>query len=145
MIRLVFIAIIYFPGTVLHEFSHYAFAKLLGVPVHGFSVMPRFIDRGMEFGHVRIQRVDIFRRGLIAIAPMIVGIISFGVAVYIFMQNDTTTVARIGLGYFLLCILNMMVPSREDFRIARPAITSICVIVCGVFIVFLLRSLGILP
>ncbi len=67
-------ALLFLPGTLVHEFAHWGMAKLLGVKTGGFSVLPK-VQKG---GEVRLGSVDVRGGGLaehtlIGMAPMLLG------------------------------------------------------------------------
>jgi hypothetical protein len=63
-----------FPGTLVHELSHWLFAKLLGVRTLRFSLGPQMRGQGaVQFGAVTFQRSDFLRESLIGVAPLLVG------------------------------------------------------------------------
>jgi len=68
---------IFFPGVLLHEFSHFVVAKLLGVRAHGFSVIPKMMPEGyLRMGYVSVDQSDIVRDSLIGLAPLVFGTLS---------------------------------------------------------------------
>ncbi len=72
-LRLLFYLLL--PGVMLHEASHYIFAKLLLVPTHGISVgIGRANKKSVSLGSVNIQHTDPIRESLIGVAPFVVGI-----------------------------------------------------------------------
>ena len=67
-------SIVFFPGVLIHEGSHYWTAKLLGVETRGFSVIPENIEDGkLIMGYVEIAKTDPLRESLIGIAPLLLG------------------------------------------------------------------------
>ncbi|MFP3853806.1 MAG: hypothetical protein ACLFWD_05880 [Anaerolineales bacterium] len=67
-------ALLFFPGVVLHEGSHWLVAKILRVPTHGFSLLPRRTQNKMiRFGYVKTGAVDPIRASLIGLAPLMAG------------------------------------------------------------------------
>ncbi len=69
-----FFSIIFLPGVLLHEFSHYLMAVLLGVPAARFSLSPQILPNGrLQLGYVETGRTDVFRDSLIGAAPIIAG------------------------------------------------------------------------
>ena len=63
------------PGIVLHEASHYVFARLLFVRTGGVNVgIGERRTKKVSLGSVDIARVDPVRESLIGVAPFIVGI-----------------------------------------------------------------------
>lgn len=79
-----FISLLFLPGTVIHEFSHAAVAKILRVPVGKITLYPHKDDKTGEIkaGSVEIAKKDIFRLALIGIAPLIVGLTLVTLLVY---------------------------------------------------------------
>ena len=72
-------AILFLPGVLIHELSHYGMARLLNVPVGSLSLIPQPLPDGrMRLGYVETKSTDFFRDALIGAAPLIVG--SFVVA-----------------------------------------------------------------
>lgn len=66
--------VIFLPGVFLHELSHFAMAKVLGVRTGGFSVIPRSLPNGrLQLGYVETAKSDIVRDSLIGAAPLIFG------------------------------------------------------------------------
>ena len=67
-------SLLFFPGVLLHELSHYVTAVMLGVPAARFSVVPRSLPGGrLQLGYVETARTDIVRDSLVGAAPVIVG------------------------------------------------------------------------
>jgi hypothetical protein len=77
--------IIVFPGTVVHELSHYLACLLTGVRVHEVKLFSPQQDGAI--GWVIHDRADPLRRSLIAIAPFIGG----SVAIYVLMRVGLST------------------------------------------------------
>ena len=71
---IVIFQMIFFPGVLLHEGSHFLMAKLLRVRTGRFSVIPRPLpDRRLQLGFVETAKSDILRDSLIGAAPLIFG------------------------------------------------------------------------
>ena len=67
-------SLLFFPGILLHELSHFLMARLLGVQTGGFSLLPRVLPDGrLQLGYVETAKTDIFRDSLIGAAPLIAG------------------------------------------------------------------------
>ncbi|MCF6278339.1 MAG: hypothetical protein L3J16_06290 [Anaerolineales bacterium] len=67
-------SLIFFPGVVLHEFSHFLVAKLIGVRTGDFSLIPRSMPDGhVRLGYVEVSKTDMLRDSLIGAAPLIFG------------------------------------------------------------------------
>ncbi len=67
-------SIIFLPGVMLHELSHYLVALLLGVHAASFSLIPQLLPNGrLQLGYVETTKTDFLRDSLIGAAPLIAG------------------------------------------------------------------------
>jgi hypothetical protein len=67
-------SVLFFPGVVLHELSHFLVAKLLFVPTGSFSLVPQTLKDGrLQLGYVETQQTDAARDSLIGAAPLFAG------------------------------------------------------------------------
>jgi hypothetical protein len=67
-------SIIFLPGVILHEFSHYLIAVILGVQTAKFSLVPEMLPDGrLQLGYVETSKTDIVRDSLIGAAPLLIG------------------------------------------------------------------------
>ncbi len=108
----------FFPGTLIHELSHYFAAKLLFVPVGNFSLFPTRGEREVILGSVAIARVDTLRRTLVGVAPMFFGVVLILAGTYLTISYRLYSDWRVAamLGYFLFVISNSMFSSRQDLK-----------------------------
>lgn len=67
------LAILFLPGTFIHEVSHFITALFLLVPVGEMKLIPEVSDRGVNLGSVQIGKTDVLRHAIIGIAPFVVG------------------------------------------------------------------------
>jgi hypothetical protein len=75
-ISMALFSLLFLPGVLLHELSHYLMAKLLEVPTGRFSIIPRKVDGGrIQLGYVETASTDFVRDALIGMAPLISGIL----------------------------------------------------------------------
>jgi hypothetical protein len=73
-ISLTLFSLLFFPGVLLHEGSHYLMARLLGVKTGRFSLVPRPLGKGrLQLGFVETSTADFFRDALIGAAPLLAG------------------------------------------------------------------------
>lgn len=73
-IALAIFAILFFPGVLLHEGSHWLMARLLGVKTGRFSLIPTPLANGkLRLGYVETATPDIARDALIGVAPLLAG------------------------------------------------------------------------
>jgi hypothetical protein len=72
-------SIIFLPGVLLHELSHFLMAHLLGVRTGRFSIFPKKLPNGqLQLGYVETATTDFIRDALIGAAPLIAGGIFIG-------------------------------------------------------------------
>ena len=72
-------SLLFFPGVLLHELSHYVMASLLRVRTGRFSLLPDLMPDGkLRLGYVETVPTDIFREALIGAAPLITGGLAVG-------------------------------------------------------------------
>lgn len=69
-----FFSIVFLPGVLLHEFSHYLMAVILGVQTARFSLVPEMLPDGrLQLGYVETSKTDVARDSIIGAAPLFVG------------------------------------------------------------------------
>lgn len=129
-------ALLLLPGVVLHEFSHWLVARMLGVRTRNFSLLPRLKpDGSIRFGFVETDRADPVRSALIGVAPLVSGALVLTTLVYrslglgsILMGEDVFSLETVRiLGerfvetpdlwfwlYLAIVISNTMLPSAAD-------------------------------
>jgi hypothetical protein len=67
-------SMLFFPGVVLHELSHYITARLLMVRTGRLSVLPQVMpDGALRLGFVEVAATDPVRDALIGAAPLLAG------------------------------------------------------------------------
>jgi hypothetical protein len=73
-IALTIFAILFFPGVLLHEGSHWLMANLLGVKTGSFSLIPKPLANGrLRLGYVETATPDFARDAIIGFAPLLTG------------------------------------------------------------------------
>lgn len=117
-ITIYIMAIILFPGTIIHELSHFLMAIILFVPVTNIAFLPRLQNDKLILGQVSVQKTDPIRRLLIGASPVVMGVI----LIYSFFYFLTTYAS---LSFFwtivILCYLsftvgNTMFSSEKDME-----------------------------
>jgi hypothetical protein len=126
--------LVFLPGTLLHELSHWFVAQVLGVRTGRLELGPKVVRGGVvQMGAVTYQRSDVVRESLVGLAPLITGSIvvvlltyrRFGLVVpsVLGFQGIWELVRRIWQApdswiwlYLLLSVSNTMLPSSSDRR-----------------------------
>lgn len=71
---IIIFSLLFFPGVLLHETSHYLIARLLNVRTGRFSLVPRPLPDGrLQLGFVETAQADFLRDALIGFAPLLFG------------------------------------------------------------------------
>jgi hypothetical protein len=113
-----FMAILFFPGTVIHELSHFLMAALLFVPVGQMEFWPKIDGDNVKLGSVQVAQTDIFRRFLIGAAPFLFGValllavLFFGVSSNLFGEIWFVVLMM----YVAFEIGNTMFSSKKDME-----------------------------
>lgn len=109
------ITILFFPGTVVHEMSHFFAAMLLNLRVRSANVLPVFEADGIKLGTVVYERKDPFRGILVGIAPLFGGVAaSWGLVALLYLPVASSFLAQIAIYYLLFTITSMQFSSRQD-------------------------------
>ncbi len=157
-LALALFSILFLPGVLLHETSHYVVARLLGVRTRRFSIIPQVtVDARLRLGYVETAQADVFRDTLIGAAPFV-----FGGAAVAYLGIDRLGIAPLfdlaiqgswsqlwaAVGalplrpdfwlwfYLTFTISSMMLPSPADRRAWLPVIlvllgTAVLALVVG--------------
>lgn len=148
-------SLIFFPGVLLHEISHWAAAKLLGVRTGRVSLFPLPTGKGrLQMGYVETAETDWLRDALIGAAPLVTGglfvayagIMRLGVGqswMQLIPANFPTSVQAILATYsqpdfwmwfyLIFAVSSMMFPSASDRRTWLPVVLILGVL-SGIFI-----------
>jgi hypothetical protein len=135
-------SLLFFPGVLLHEGSHFVMAKLLGVPTGSVSFIPQSIEGNrLRLGFVETGQTDILRDALIGMAPMLsggafiayAGIVQLGfLSVWEGLASGNLETALAGLAvsyaspdfwlwfYLMVAVSSTMFPSASDRRAWLP-------------------------
>lgn len=126
-----FIALIFLPGTIIHELSHAFIAKLLFVHVGRIELMPEMQEDSLKLGSVEVGKTDFIRNFSIGVAPFFVGTV-----LILFIMFYAFTNALIGLNwltailiYVLFVTSNSMYSSKKDLEGAIEFFIFVCLIV----------------
>lgn len=132
--------LLYLPGILLHEGTHWLAAWLLRLKPHAFTVWPTLRGNTLELGSVQMAETDIWRDTAVGLAPLAVG--STAMAVIGTQILYATELAELALGlrfrlivgwfremlaiqdstlwlYLLFAFGNGMMPSVSDRRSLR--------------------------
>ena len=135
--------ILFLPGTLIHELSHWLMAKLLAVRTGRIEIWPQVKRNGAVWlGTVQVGRADPLRSSLIGLAPLVVGsILSALIGAHLHLDQMGSALAvgqpqivwqSLGQSvtlpdfwlwiYLLFAIANRMLPSPADRQAWTPVI-----------------------
>lgn len=109
-------SMLFLPGVLLHELSHFLMAKILFVRTGRFSIFPRALPDGrLQLGYVETARSDVVRDSLVGAAPLVIGTLFVAyVAVYHLQLRVLWDVFRNGqLDLFWMGVRAL--PQAKDF------------------------------
>ena len=149
-LALTLFALLFLPGVLLHEASHFVVARLLGVRTRRFSLIPQVtLDARLRLGYVETAKADVFRDTLIGAAPLLtggtvvalLGIYQLGLASLFSLagqgQWDAFWAALAAVPdhpdfwlwfYLAFTISSMMLPSPSDRQAWLPVVGLVAVI-----------------
>jgi len=138
------LALVFLPGTIIHEVSHYLMARLLFVPVGKMELIPKQVGEHVKLGSVSIGKADPFRRLLIGIAPFLAGTSLIIITLFIAEQNSLWSInyATIAIFYVLFEIGNSMFSSRKDLEGAFVVLIILLLCIGGLYLLRFNINLG---
>jgi hypothetical protein len=132
-----FLALIFLPGTFIHEISHFLAALFLLVPVGKLNLVPEVYESGVRMGSVQIAKTDLVRASVIGVAPFLVGTTvilgSISYAISSGLINNPYFVAF--MLYLVFQITHTMFSSKTDLK-AVIELAVILIIVLMLMLVF---------
>lgn len=129
------IAVIFFPGTVIHEMSHAMTAGILHVPVGHMEFLPKIHGDRLRLGSVQVGESDFIRRFFIGTAPFFVGcflllLILWNVVEFNLLHNIPLLLISI---YGVFVISNTMFSSKKDMEGAIGFFLFIVMLISGLY------------
>lgn len=139
-ITVMLLALLFFPGVVIHELAHFFMASLLFVPTGEIEFMPQIHGDRVKLGSVQVGLTDPIRRALIGLAPVLVGAGALLGVVYYFLSNpflyQSVDWLRLSIVFYVVFELsNTMFSSRRDIEGTVELILALLIIF---FLLFLL-------
>jgi hypothetical protein len=130
------LALIFLPGTILHELSHYLMAVILRVRAVNFTLLPKIGQDNIVLGSVGIVHSDPLRRFLIGIAPIILGvaILFFSISYLINSSLSFASIYGLLIYYAIFTISNTMFSSKADLEGAGKLLFVVGLIILGIYL-----------
>jgi hypothetical protein len=152
-VALIIFSILFLPGVLLHELSHYIMAVLLRVRTGRFSIIPRNLGNGrLQLGYVETAKSDIIRDAFIGFAPLVTGgyfvgfvgknklgfltlwdsLGSLNIEIFFLSIKDVFLVPDFWLWFYLTFVISStMLPSHTDRRAWLPLGLAIILLIGG--------------
>ncbi len=129
------VTLIFFPGTIIHELSHFIFATALGHRIHSVTVFPQRKGNYIKLGSVLYEKKDIVRSVLVGIAPIFFGLFILWFISEFHLFPQTNLFINLVILYFIFTISSTMFSSKQDL-IDIIFIIPIFVVLVGVIYIF---------
>lgn len=136
----------YLPGTAIHELSHLIVAEILRVPTGELSLTPTIAknESGQDeirAGYLKIGKTDVFRRFLVGIAPLLLGLGALVMLVLLFerfwpqLTDWKYQLLLISvIAYFLFSVSTNMFSSKKDLEDAPYLLPAVALFVTALII-----------
>lgn len=131
-------SLIFLPGTVIHELSHFFAAILVGARTGRIEILPEFLDddtKGVALGSVQTQKLNLVQGVFVGLAPAIVGITLLILLSQSIYQNYITgaTSTLLVQSLFFFIISNSFFPSKADIVHVIPGVITFSAIAVLLF------------
>jgi len=110
----ILIFLIFLPGTIVHEFSHFFAAMVLFLPVKDIQIIPKIEEKRIKLGHVLYVKKDFLRGVLVGIAPFFGAILFFFFLSYFNLFPNKILGLNIVLIYLIFAVSSVMFSSKQD-------------------------------
>lgn len=108
------IAVLFLPGTIIHEMSHFFAATVLLLPVGEVRILPEWHGDRIRLGRVTYAKADFIRSVLVGIAPVFGAIFIFSLLYLFRLFPSSSTWVTLGWGYLLFTVSANMFSSKQD-------------------------------
>ena len=131
----IFISILFFPGTALHELSHFFAATVLFLKVKELSVFPEKKNGSIKLGHVYYEKKDFIRAILVGISPFFAGLFFFWILSALSLFANNNLYIDVLIIYLIFSVSATMFSSKKDLQDMLYLI-PIAVVIIGIIYIF---------
>jgi hypothetical protein len=130
------LALLFLPGTLVHELAHYLMAVIVRVRAVSFTLFPKIGSDNIILGSVGIVQSDPFRRFLIGVAPVVAGLTLILFTINYFLLTNSSVTSAFGLLfiYGLFTVSNTMFSSRADMEGAWKLLLIVLLILGAIYL-----------
>ena len=119
-------ALVNIPGTLLHEFMHFAVGLLLNAQPSNFNFLPKkSSDGGYVMGSVGFRNITFYNAIPSALAPLLLLFVGFYLNRYWLPTINLTVLNYMGYVFLQTIIIENAMPSSTDFRVAGKYLSGI--------------------
>ena len=129
------LAVIFLPGTGLHEVSHFLMATILMLKVVDFTLLPEEKEDRIKLGSVVYQKKDLLRAIIVGIAPIFGGLTFFFCLAYFNLFPSSNMIINLLLIYLIFVVSSTMFSSKQDLK-DLIYIIPFLILFAGIFYVF---------
>ena len=108
------VSLVFLPGTIIHEFSHFFAATILFLPVKDIQIFPKFEKGQIKLGHVLYVKKDFLRGILVGIAPFFGALFFFFTLSFFNLFPNKNLWLNIVLIYLIFTVSSVMFSSKQD-------------------------------
>ncbi len=108
------IALVFLPGTILHELSHFLMAIVLLLRVREIHIFPEWKNGYLKLGKVLYEKRDVIRSILVGVAPICVGLLFFWWMSSVGILTSHNLSMQIVSIYLIFVISSTMFSSKQD-------------------------------
>ena len=128
------IALLFLPGTIIHEISHFLAATLLLLRVRSVTILPEWKEHYLKLGSVIYEKKDLLRSILVGIAPLFGGLAFFWLlaAFQLFPQNNWWL--NLLFGYLVFTVATNMFSSAKDLQDLIYILPLIAIVIAVIYI-----------
>ena len=102
------ISLIFLPGTIVHELSHFFAAIVLFLPVKDIQIFPKFEEGQIKLGHVLYVKKDFLRGILVGVAPFFGALfLFFGLSFFNLFPSKSLGI-NVALIYLIFTVSSLM-------------------------------------
>lgn len=129
------VSLIFFPGTILHEFAHFFAAIILFMRVRDIKIFPEWEGDYIKLGRVLYEKKDFVRGVLVGIAPIIAGLLFFlAISAWRLFPNQNIWI-NVLIVYIIFTVSSMMFSSKQDL-IDLVFVLPLFIVLAGIIYIF---------
>lgn len=140
-----FWSLVFLPGTIIHEISHFLVAAATGARTGNIEIFPEFIDdflekkerHGVALGSVQVARMNPLQGFLVGLAPFLSGmVLLIWLASLMRVNYSTQNISVLSLQIYLFFVIaNSFFPSWTDIKQTLPlfALSAVAILLAWFF------------